>query len=196
MRYPIPIAGEVELVVKKSRFVCSLRPADSIEAAKAHITEISERHPEASHNCWAYKIGAPDDTSTLGCSDDGEPRGTAGKPMLTILTHADLGDVLAVVTRYFGGTKLGTGGLVKAYGDSIKFAIEELESTPKIITKTVHLETTYKLVDILKRGFPDHEAVITSEQYTDQVAFELTVPLDCFADFETWIQSLYGCNIQ
>jgi uncharacterized YigZ family protein len=195
MRYPIPVPGQVELIVKKSRFICSLRSAATVEAAKAHVAEVSAAHADASHNCWAYKVGAPSDSSRLGCSDDGEPRGTAGKPMLTILTHANLGDVVVVVTRYFGGTKLGTGGLVKAYGDSVKLALDQLEVTPKVITKTIHLATPYKLVDPLKRGFPEYEAEIIAENYSDNVAFEVSVPLDRSPDFESWIEGLYGCKI-
>ena len=115
-----------EDVVRRSRFIVSIARVSSTEEAKAFIERIRAEHPTATHNCWAYNAGAPEDTAQVGASDDGEPQGTAGRPMLTVLLHSGVGEIAAVVTRYFGGTLLGTGGLVRAYQGSVKQGIDSL----------------------------------------------------------------------
>ncbi|NOQ41074.1 MAG: YigZ family protein, partial [Desulfuromusa sp.] len=114
-RYPIPAEPlRCETEVKHSRFIASIEATDSTEAALNFISRIKQEFPDASHNCWAYLIGPPGSTDRIGLSDDGEPHGVAGKPMLTTIQHSGIGDIAVVVTRYFGGTKLGKGGMVKA----------------------------------------------------------------------------------
>ena len=118
-----------EETVRRSRFIVTMARVSSPEEAKAFIDRIREEHAGATHNCWAYNAGAPGDTAQVGASDDGEPKGTAGRPMLTALLHSDVGEVAAVVTRYFGGILLGTGGLVRAYQGSVKLGLEGLPVT-------------------------------------------------------------------
>ena len=115
-----------EDVVRRSRFIVSMARVSSTEEAKAFIERIRAEHPTATHNCWAFNAGAPEDTAQVGASDDGEPQGTAGRPMLTVLLHSGVGEIAAVVTRYFGGTLLGTGGLVRAYQGSVKQGLDSL----------------------------------------------------------------------
>lgn len=115
-----------EDVVRRSRFIVSIARVSSTEEAKAFIERIRAEHPTATHNCWAFNAGAPEDTAQVGASDDGEPQGTAGRPMLTVLLHSGVGEIAAVVTRYFGGTLLGTGGLVRAYKGSVKQGLDSL----------------------------------------------------------------------
>ena len=115
-----------EDVVRRSRFIVSIARVSSTEEAKAFIERIRAEHPTATHNCWAFNAGAPEDTAQVGASDDGEPQGTAGRPMLTVLLHSGVGEIVAVVTRYFGGTLLGTGGLVRAYQGSVKQGLDSL----------------------------------------------------------------------
>ena len=115
-----------EDVVRRSRFIVSMARVSSTEEAKAFIERIRTEHPTATHNCWAFNAGAPEDTAQVGASDDGEPQGTAGRPMLTVLLHSGVGEIAAVVTRYFGGTLLGTGGLVRAYQGSVKQGLDSL----------------------------------------------------------------------
>lgn len=117
-----------EETVRRSRFIVTMARVSSPEEAKAFIDRIREEHAGATHNCWAYNAGAPGDTAQVGASDDGEPKGTAGRPMLTALLHSDVGEVAAVVTRYFGGILLGTGGLVRAYQGSVKLGLEAFPS--------------------------------------------------------------------
>ena len=113
-----------EETVRRSRFIVTMARVSSPEEAKAFIERIREEHAGATHNCWAYNAGAPGDTAQVGASDDGEPKGTAGRPMLAALLHSDVGEVAAVVTRYFGGILLGTGGLVRAYQGAVKLGLE------------------------------------------------------------------------
>ena len=107
-----------EETVKRSRFIVTVGRAASPEAAHAFIERIREEHSQATHNCWAFNAGEPGSTAQVGASDDGEPKGTAGRPMLTAVLHSGIGEVVVVVTRYFGGILLGTGGLVRAYQGS------------------------------------------------------------------------------
>lgn len=131
--YKVPAdALDVEEVIKNSQFITRVRNVASVEQAKKFIKSTSQQYTDASHNCWAYIVGNPYSTTLLGCSDDGEPAGTAGKPMLHVLQHSEVGDIVAVCTRYFGGTKLGTGGLARAYGGGIKLALEQLVVKDKI----------------------------------------------------------------
>lgn len=121
--------GEIhreEDVVRRSRFIVSMARVSSTEEAKTFIERIRAEHATATHNCWAFNAGAPEDTAQVGASDDGEPQGTAGRPMLNVLLHSGVGEIVAVVTRYFGGTLLGTGGLVRAYQGSVKQGLERL----------------------------------------------------------------------
>lgn len=119
-----------ELIIKNSRFLTSVSPTPNRAEAERFIAQLKAEHPSANHNCWAHIAGSPDDTQNRGCSDDGEPKGTAGRPMLTVLEHSGLGDITVVVTRYFGGIKLGTGGLARAYSQAVR---EGLESLPQEI---------------------------------------------------------------
>lgn len=117
-------AGSIELEIKKSRFICHVERANSDEAARAFIAEMKKRYWDANHNCSAYVIGDRGDIQRT--SDDGEPSGTAGVPMLNVLLKRELTDTVVVVTRYFGGVKLGAGGLIRAYGQSVSAAIDEV----------------------------------------------------------------------
>jgi uncharacterized YigZ family protein len=116
--------GSVELEIRKSRFICQLARAGSDEDARAFIAEIKKRHWDANHNCSAYIVGDRGDIQRT--SDDGEPSGTAGVPMLNVLLKRELTDTVAVVTRYFGGVKLGAGGLIRAYGQAVSDAINDV----------------------------------------------------------------------
>ena len=123
--YPIltvPVSFSEE--IKKSRFTTILAATPGIDAAKAFIQRVREEHASAGHHCWAFVAGAPDDSQQLGFSDDGEPSGTAGKPMLSQLMGSGIGEITAVVVRYYGGIPLGTGGLVKAYGGGVQQALK------------------------------------------------------------------------
>lgn len=115
---------QIEYVVKKSRFIARLEPVSNRQEVNAAVAQARSDYPDARHHCWAYLLGRPADATNAGMSDDGEPAGTAGKPILNVLQHGHLGDVLVIVIRYFGGIKLGAGGLVRAYGTATQQALE------------------------------------------------------------------------
>lgn len=178
-RYPIPATTcRCEIEVKHSRFIATIEPSDTTEAALDFVSRIKQEFPHASHNCWAYLIGPPGSTDRIGLSDDGEPHGVAGKPMLTTIQHSGIGDIALVVTRYFGGTKLGKGGLVKAYTESVKAALEQLEITEKINWATLSIQIGYQLLDSLERLLPEFEATLTDKQFGEKIGLTLKLPAE------------------
>ncbi|MGQ9815569.1 MAG: YigZ family protein, partial [Candidatus Roseilinea sp.] len=140
MRYPIPAQETaVETQVVNSRFICTIGEARSVDDAMAFIWRVKERHASASAHAYAFRVGYG--ASVIdGCNDGGEPSGTAGKPMLAVLQGSGLGDVVAVVSRWFGGTKLGTGGLVRAFSGALKAGLEALPRSERVERKTFLLE--------------------------------------------------------
>ena len=178
-RYPIPAAEfRHEIEVQRSRFLASVAPAASVQEARAHVQVVRDRDPQATHHCWAYLVGPPGSTDRVGLSDDGEPHGTAGRPMLNVLAHADLGDVVAVVTRWYGGTKLGTGGLARAYADAVQQAIDRLPTAERIEWAEVHVAIDYAGLEPLRRLLPAQEAAIVDETYADRVTVHVRLPAE------------------
>jgi len=183
-RYLIPAAVcRVEQSIKRSRFIATAAHAPDAEAARAFVESIRAEFPDATHNCWAYAAGPPGDTAAVGLSDDGEPHGTAGKPMLAALLHSPVGEVAVVVTRYFGGTKLGTGGLVRAYTQLTNDALEALETREKVDLATLMAVLPYPAVTLFKRMLPDFEAEISDETYAESAAFTVELPEEHAAAF-------------
>jgi len=177
-RYPIPAGRHrVEQEITHSRFITTIGMAASADEAQAFIRAIGEEFADATHNCWAYVAGPPGDTGRVGMSDAGEPHGTAGRPMLTTLLHSGVGDVVAVVTRYYGGTKLGTGGLVRAYGGGVKLALASLPMTERVERTTLEVVVSYGAVAALQQLFPAHEAETESERFEADVTFRLRLPV-------------------
>ncbi len=186
--YKVPAlkAGEfhrTNLVVKKSKFITSIARTKSVEEAKAFIDRICHEFPDARHNCFAYNSDKPNTSAYVGCSDDGEPHGTAGQPMLNVLLHSDIGQLTAVVTRYFGGILLGTGGLVKAYQDSIKQGIDTLEIEDMVITKDYSLTIDHKTVTLAQRLFASLNIQVLSQDYSAEVNYTLAIPEDHVEQF-------------
>src|SRR5690606_5481957 len=144
-RYKIPAAEtRAEIRVSNSRFIATAAPVFSVEEARAFVARVKAEFVDATHNVPAYLVGHGP-AVTAHCNDDGEPSGTAGRPALAVLQGSGLGDIAVVVTRYFGGTKLGTGGLVRAYGDAVKAVLEVLPHAQKVATHTVLVEVPYNL---------------------------------------------------
>lgn len=178
-RYPIPATYQrSEIEVERSRFITSIEPAASPEAAQAFVARIKQEFPDASHNCWAYLVGPPGSSDRIGLSDDGEPHGAAGKPMLTVLQHGHIGDIVVVVTRYFGGIKLGKGGMVKAYTRAVQSALEQLEKTEKIDWLELAISFDYTQLNQIERLLPDFEAQIAARQFTEQIILQLKFPAE------------------
>ncbi|NVJ07653.1 YigZ family protein [Myxococcus sp. AM001] len=177
-RYPIP-AGlhRVEQDIQKSRFITTAAHSPTVEEAKAFIARVREEFDDATHNCWAFVVGPPGSTAQVGMSDDGEPHGTAGRPMLTALLHGGVGDVAMVVTRYFGGTLLGKGGLVRAYTAGVQQALESLPTTERVRKTRLAVEVEYTHVDGLRRLLPSYEVQVLAEEYSATVGYRLELPV-------------------
>mgnify|MGYP002814535867 CR=1 FL=1 len=176
-RYPVP-AGRHRVTeeISRSRIITTVARADSIEAATAFVDGIRQEFADATHNCWAYVVGPPGDTAKVGMSDDGEPHGTAGRPMLTILLHSGVGDIAAVVTRYYGGTKLGTGGLVRAYGGGVQKALASLPLGERVELAFLEIVVAYAAVSAMQQIFPTFEAEVVSQAYEADVRYEVRLP--------------------
>jgi uncharacterized YigZ family protein len=190
-RYPIPshrFRSEIE--VERSRFITTVHEAASPEAAQAFISELKTEFPDANHNCWAYLIGPPGSTDRIGLSDDGEPHGVAGRPMLTTLQHSGLGDTVVVVTRYFGGIKLGKGGMVKAYTLAVQTALQQLSRTDRIAWVELTATFDYSLVTPLERRLPEFEVESLSTDYSDKVCLSLRLPEEQLEGFEKMFTDL------
>ncbi len=190
-RYAIPAdRARVEETIDRSRFVTTLGHAPSVEDARAFIATVSAEFADATHNCWAYVVGPPGDTSRVGMSDDGEPHGTAGHPMLNVLVHSDVGDVVAVVTRYYGGVKLGKGGLVRAYSGGVKHALDVLPMRELVATSIFDLELDYALLETVRRSFPDFEVGVLSETFGERVSVRIEIPDEHIESFTATMAGL------
>ena len=165
--------GEEELIEKKSRFIATVKPVDSEEEALEFIAAIKKKYWNARHNCFAFVIGERQEIQR--CSDDGEPQGTAGRPMLDVLLGEDVHNAAVVVTRYFGGILLGTGGLVRAYSRSVQLGLEASTIIEKIKGSRITIQTDYNGVGKLQYLLGQRGIPIVDSQYTDVVKLELLV---------------------
>ncbi len=165
--------GEGEITEKKSRFIATVRQVHSEEEATAFIAELKKKYWNATHNCFAYVIGEHQEIQR--CSDDGEPQGTAGKPMLDVLLGENLHDAAVVVTRYFGGTLLGTGGLVRAYAKAVQAGIGESVILEKKRGSRLTVRTDYNGIGRLQYLFGQRGLAILQPQYTDVVQVQVLV---------------------
>ena len=176
--YPIPgRIHRVEDVIQRSRFITTVAHAPDPDAAHAFLASIRDEFPDATHNCWAFLAGPPGSTSRIGMSDDGEPHGTAGRPMLTALLHSGVGEVVAVSTRYYGGTKLGTGGLSRAYSGGVVIALKQMPREEKVDRRSVSLTLSYSDVDSVQRLIAQREWVLTDEVFGSDIRLEILVPV-------------------
>ncbi len=179
-----------ESIVNRSRFICYLRPCRTAAQAKDIIKELQHIHPQANHYCYAFLTGSTEDSQGYGFSDDGEPSGTAGRPMLAVLQGGTIGQVCAVVVRYFGGTKLGTGGLQRAYGGSVRQALSSLQSKVKIAMVRKTLACQYSQVDDVLHLLTQFEGQVVAQEYLQQVEFCLAIPIDNLAQMHESLQTI------
>ena len=194
--YKIPAKRyRTEETIKRSRFIATVAHASTEDDAKTFISNIKNEFPDATHNCWAYVAGSSGDTARIGLSDDGEPHGTAGRPILAVLLHSEIGEIVAVVTRYFGGTKLGTGGLVRAYSGSVKNALLGLSVKEKrdVLTLTVILD--YSKITAVKKMIESFDSEIIAENYEADVSFKIELPKNNEESFIRAIIDLTGGEI-
>ncbi|WP_110933712.1 YigZ family protein [Paenibacillus bouchesdurhonensis] len=181
-------AGEKEIVIKKSRFIGHIKPVESESEAIAFIEEIKKKHWNATHNCSAYMIGERDEIQKQ--SDDGEPSGTAGKPILEVIKHQGLKNVAIVVTRYFGGIMLGAGGLIRAYTDGAVAATEAGEVITRLLHREIYAELDYTWLGKVENELRNREIRTGDTAFADNVTL-LCLPLDSEAEaFKDWLVDL------
>jgi len=178
-----------EQVVVNSRFIATLAPVLSIEDARAFIARIKKEFADASHNVPAYIIGGGN-TVTEYFSDDGEPSGTAGKPVLAVLRGSGLGDVAVVVTRYFGGTLLGTGGLVKAYTESTQLVVNAAERGRRVPVHVAMVAIPYNLLERVRLVVARHNGEVLEEDFAGDITMTMQFPVDSFEAFQNELREL------
>ncbi|SEQ67698.1 YigZ family protein [Piscibacillus halophilus] len=180
--------GSHEITIQKSRFIGHVRRTETEEEAQNFIDAIKKKHKDATHNCSAYMIG--EQNLIQKAHDDGEPSGTAGVPMLDVLKKMNLKDTTVVVTRYFGGIKLGAGGLIRAYSNATSEAIKQIGVVERSLMKEFLVKVDYGLIGKLENELRNSSFVMGDIDYLDQVTFHVLVPVSQDKEFKTWIINL------
>lgn len=194
--YLIPSANlETELVIKKSRFITFVFHTKNREEAMAHLQELRERYPDARHHCWAYLIGDPKAPKSVAMSDDGEPSGTAGKPMLNVMQHKDVGDIFVVVVRYFGGIKLGAGGLVRAYSSAVQAAYDAMECEQTVSLKSLRLYCAFDEEQKIRYLVDRYQGSIDSSNYSEHVSMTLSLPDESISALKAELSNLRNTHV-
>ncbi|PLT31057.1 YigZ family protein [Peribacillus deserti] len=180
--------GEHEIVIQKSRFIAYVERAETEEAAQEFIALIKKKHWDANHNCSAYLIG--ENNLIQKANDDGEPSGTAGVPMLEVLKKKDLKDTVVVVTRYFGGIKLGAGGLIRAYGKSVSEGLEATGIVERKLMRVMHVKVDYTWLGKLENELRSSVYTLKDIHYSDLVEIETFVEEGSIGTFTDWMTEL------
>lgn len=186
--YTVKENGFHEIIIQKSRFITYLARATTEEQAQAFISELKKKHHDANHNCSAYIIGERNEIQKA--NDDGEPSGTAGVPMLEVLKKRDLRDTVVVVTRYFGGIKLGGGGLIRAYGSSVSEALNAVGVVERIEHTVVSVNVDYTWLGKLENELRASVHPIDQIHYLDQVQIDVLVKTADVPDFLDWMTNM------
>ncbi len=186
---------ETEFIDQNSRFITNAGPAFSVSDAQRFISHIKDKYPDASHHVPVYLIGHGTSV-TAHCSDAGEPSGTAGRPALAVLQGSGLGDIVMVITRYFGGTKLGTGGLVRAYSDSVRIALKSMPLAKKVATTTLMFVIPYALYEQTKLLINHHIGKIKDEAFAADVTITVMIDDEFLDVFKNKMVSLTNGGVQ
>jgi len=165
----------VQTEVKRSKFLAYVAPTQGVAEAKAFVAKIKALHPDASHNCSAFVASRPENSIEIGFSDDGEPSGCAGRPMLNVLQGSGIGELTVVVTRYFGGTKLGTGGMARAYGGAVNAVLAEVETALKAVTVGATCQCAYQWTNLVELLVSQYEAKILAADYGELIDYQIDI---------------------
>ena len=168
-------AVSARLDIKKSEFIAYAYPVTSREQAMFHVEQLRVKYADARHHCWAYIIGDPNNTTSAGFDDDGEPNGTAGRPILNVLQHKSIGNVIIIVVRYFGGIKLGAGGLTRAYAGSAQAAVDEMVLLPYVPMAQVQIIAEFATEAQCRYVVEDLDGHIDDVTYSKQVTLTVTL---------------------
>ncbi|KZZ74565.1 hypothetical protein A3767_03175 [Oleiphilus sp. HI0133] len=194
--YLIPSANlETELIVKKSRFITFVFHTKNRAEAMIHLQTLRERYTDARHHCWAYLLGDPKAPTSVAMSDDGEPSGTAGKPMLNVMQHKDVGDIFIVVVRYFGGIKLGAGGLVRAYSSAVQAAYDEMQCQQVISLEPLRLSCAFDEEQKIRYLVDRYHGVVDDCSYSELVSMAISLPSQQSLSFKAELSHLRGTRI-
>jgi len=194
-RYRVPKSVvRVEHEVSRSRFIATLGNAETVTEARAFIAERRAEFPDANHHVYAFRVGYGASINE-GLSDDGEPSGTSGPPVMAVLRGQEVGDIVLVVTRYFGGIKLGTGGLVRAYGDSARAAVAAMTTREKIRLSHLGISLSYSLYERFKLIAAAHQAEIEGEEFAADVTAYVVLPVDQVEPFSAALRELSAGKI-
>lgn len=173
--------------IKRSQFIVRVDKAETRDAAMALLAKAKNDYPDARHHCWAYLLGSPAQPISMASNDDGEPSGTAGKPMLNVLQHKDIGNIAVVVIRYFGGIKLGAGGLVRAYSASVQEAIEKLSLEEIVHMQRVEIEANFAEESQLRWALEKHQGSVLDAQYSSSLLLTVEVPESAVDEFKALV---------
>ena len=194
--YNVPVeTAEVELRFKNSRFIGLVGPAASVEEARAFIEQVKNKYPDAGHHVYAFAAGYGA-TVTHGMSDDGEPSGTAGRPALAVVQGAGVGDVVVVIVRYFGGTKLGTGGLVKAYTETAQAALEVVKCEEKVDLVWGRAALRYEHYEVCRLHIESCGGRIEGEDFGGEVELTLSVAAERMEELQAGIRNLTSGRVE
>ena len=194
--YSVPLTEiRRELIVVNSRFISTLAPAFSIDEARAFMARIKHEFADASHNVPVYIIGGGN-TVTEYFSDDGEPSGTSGKPALAVMRGSGLGDAVLVITRYFGGTLLGTGGLVKAYTESAQLAVNAVGRGQRVPVHIAMIALPYNLLERLRLVVTRQRGEVLGEDFAADITMTVRLPVDSFESFQNDLRELSAGKLQ
>lgn len=180
-------AVTARLEIKKSEFITYAYPVTSREQAMFHVEQLREQYADARHHCWAYIIGDPDNTTSAGFDDDGEPSGTAGRPILNVLQHKSIGNIIVIVVRYFGGIKLGAGGLTRAYAGSAQAAVDAMQLCPYVPMTQLQILAQFATEGQCRYIVESLNGTIDSVDYSKEVRLSVTI---ADADIEALKQRL------
>lgn len=186
---------QVELEIKRSKFITFAAPAVDRQEADDFIRSLRSQHPQANHVCWAYIAGDPD-TTIRSMSDDGEPSGTAGMPMLKVLEHSGYGNIVVAVVRYFGGTKLGTGGLQRAYSDAVSLVLTDLPTTPKIERTTITISYDYTHDGNISRLLARYDVKDIEANYAQQVSLAIAIASNELSTFTKELTNITAGKVE
>jgi uncharacterized YigZ family protein len=190
-RYFIPEqAIEIETEIKRSRFIAHIAHCSDTEAALQIIEQARQSYPDARHHCWAYIACPPLSSTAVRFSDGGEPSGTAGKPILNVLQHSHYGEIICVVSRYFGGTKLGAGGLVRAYSNSTLAALEQLTVREIVELQSLQIDFAFPFESSIRRYLESIKVNIAQVEYQAQVIFQIQIEQTLIANMQQQVRNI------
>lgn len=194
--YPVPAKfWEIEFEVKRSKFLTFAANAESRAQAEAFIHNLREKHPKANHVCWAYIAGDPN-TTIRSMSDNGEPSGTAGMPMLKVLEHSGYGDIVVAVVRYFGGTKLGTGGLQSAYSDAVSLVLADLPTALKVDRTILKISYDYTHDGSISRLLARYDVKNIDAKYAQKVTLSIAMASSDLRTFKSELTNVTAGNVE